>query len=66
MALILGVPTVELELQGTMQVPSRGKKGGELHPYLTANGLTKRPCGHPFLASWMRCRQGDGNARCTL
>lgn len=35
MALILGVPTVGLELQGTMQVPSRGKKGGELQPRLT-------------------------------
>lgn len=35
MALILGVPTVELELQGTMQVPFRGKRGGELQPSLT-------------------------------
>ena len=35
MALILGVPTVGLELQGTMQVPLRGHKGGELQPALT-------------------------------
>lgn len=35
MALILGVPTVELELQGTMQVPFRGKTGGELQVHLT-------------------------------
>lgn len=31
MALILGVSTVELELQGTMQVPFRALAGGELH-----------------------------------
>lgn len=42
MALILGVPTVELELQGTMQVPLRGQTGGELHPHLT-DGLTDWP-----------------------